>query len=223
MPLPSYNYENPPDISQGPDALWTSQERDAWIKDYKHRFLIWNDGDKHRLNAALRTFERELWEFCYGRFGVPDYIQWLREVAFNVGGGTCELPRVRANRDHNSWRDYRDEIRSAFVGELHDEENYDEGGDPFKVAEYQAILWVLDLSPYRIWQVYQTCLDAAHDAVNDSLLEMAVKERGSGQDVQRATEKAMEKACKALWDEFEAPAKAAAQVDEEARGAFGIG
>lgn len=206
-----YDYMNPPVVTEGPAALWTPAQRDAWRAEYERRTYVSDTPEgRSKVTWAVRDFERELWEFANTEYRLSDLILWWREVAFEVSGGTQTLCRPKVNPKAESWVEYRDELRSQFVGELHDEDNFDEGFDPFTVEENQAVLWVLNLEPYRIWQVYRACQDAAEEAVADNLLSMSTDEKGSGDSVQKAARKAMEKAGKALWEEFEKATKSAA-------------
>lgn len=208
MATPRYDYSNRPNVHEGPDALWTPEERAAWSADYERRNYI-PEGyqGRSKVSHAVGNFEQKLWEFAYGwGFNVPDYVLWLKEVAFEVGGGCYELPEPKGIRDAETFRTWKDAMVNGFVADLKDEERWDD--NPIESDEAKASLWVCGLSVYRIWQIYDACTEAAHEAVAENILLMALDDRGSSSHIQRASRRAMEKACKALDKEFEATQEA---------------
>ncbi len=217
MRTPRYDYCNPPNVTEGEDRLWTPEERDAWEADYrKHNF------DGGNVSSKRRNFEQTLWEFTYGYgFSPSEYIDWLRQVAFEMTGGCYELPEPsRTLRDPKTWRVWRDDVVANFVGDLHDEDNYED--DPCESDEVKAALWSCKLTPYRIWQVYDACREAGREAMEEDLLAMSSDWRVGGY-VKDACRRAMEKATKALDEEYEAPAKAAKAAEAKHAEAFGPG
>tara|TARA_Y100000310_G_scaffold91693_2_gene89151 strand:+ start:5349 stop:6029 length:681 start_codon:yes stop_codon:yes gene_type:complete len=223
MSTPRYDYSNPPNVHEGDDRLWTPEERDEWRAEYERRNYIPRGIEgRSKISHAVRKFEQKVWEFTYGGgWMAPEYIDWLRQVAFEVGGGCYELPEPsRTIRDPQTWRAWRDDVVARFVGDLHDEDNYED--DPCQSDEAKAALWTCALTPYRIWLVYDACREAGREAMEENLLAMSTDERGSESYVRKAARKAMEKACKVLWDEYEAPALAAKAAAAKAAEPFGV-
>ncbi len=208
MSTPRYDFSNTPNVTEGEDRLWTPEERDAWVAEFRRRSYLpsGREGDL-KVSHATRSFEQKLWEFTYGYgFSPSEYIDWVREVAFEVGGGCYELPEPKGIRDPQTWRAWRDEMLTSFIGDLHDEDAHED--NPCESDEVKATLWTCALSPYRIWQVYDACREAGREAMEENLLRMSCDHK-EGRNVHRACRKAMEKACLALDKEYEAMEKAA--------------
>jgi hypothetical protein len=202
MSTPRYDFMNPPNVTEGPDALWTEKQREAWKAAYAKDNYIPNGIDgRSRVTNAVAKFEESLWEFAYGSgWQAPEYIDWIRLIGFELAGCCQELPTTTL-RHQPSWRNWRDDVVEQYTADMSNPNNWDAplpiGGD-----EVKAALWACTLTPYRIWQVMDDCRIAGVAATEESLLEMA--NDCETRDVKRAVRRAMETAVAALDAEFTA-------------------
>lgn len=204
--MSSFDYNA--DYTSGPDALWTAEERSEWRKQaFERNALAYSDLARQEaaLSRLTRKFEQEMFDFASTGFGgfSCDAAEWYRQVAFEVNG-TYELPEAGKGE---TFTEVRDRMVAEFVGNLHDDEAWDE--DHTQEDEVLVVLWLAKLSVYRLFAIKQKVEEAAMEAVRENLLEMACEavqwnRPTSGNRVQEAARKAMEAECKALWNEFKA-------------------
>lgn len=204
--MSSFDYNT--NYATGPNALWTPEEREAWCKwayDRNCIEFIPLPEQPAAMSRLLRKFEQEMFDFASTGFGgfSCDAAEWYRQVAFEVNG-TYELPEAGKGE---TFTEVRDRMVAEFVGNLHDDEAWDE--DHTQEDEVLVVLWLAKLSVYRLFAIKQKVEEAAMEAVRENLLAMACEavqwnRPTSGNRVQEAARKAMEAECKALWNEFKA-------------------
>lgn len=123
------------------------------------------------------------------------YIKWLRLIAHEVGGRSFEFPLPPLCKD---FQVVRQRMLDQFAKDLVEMDE-----DPTR-TDVRVMLWVANLSVYRIYRIAQAVEKASLEAMRWRLTAIADKCESSTLEVMQAANKVLLKHCAALWDEFQA-------------------